>query len=591
MFSLFLYYKDMSLGQSTSLFGNPELPALKRGGGTADLAQQDPIKKMNPGGGLFGQNPANSTPSSLFGGSTAASTPQTGGGSLFGGGQPGSLFGGQTATGATNQTNTTQTGSLFGAGTTPGQTGSMFGGGTSLFGGANTTSQPQTASILGGTTTPTASTQGGGLFGGTQAQPQPGGLFGGTSPAQPQAGGIFGATQTSAQPQSGLFGASQTTAQPQAGGLFGGTTPAQPQAGLFGATQTSAQPQTGLFGATQTPAQPQAGSLFGGQAQTQAQPSLTSTLFGGSAPTGTTLFGALSSPNKPAPQQASPFAPLLSIGQSLVKTVIENQYGWRREYIEKLPDPFKNVCFQIQTQIDENEKYLSDISQILSLTTENRIISRAKAGLLVSSTKKVEAKLVRMRRTLDAISKYQKTVYDYTRDFVRICERISTADPFLSAQYPAPFLSEMLSSCEDKLSGLEMIINELEEILVSEKESSYGNFATLVSSLQMMHERFQLVCALTAQIHIRISRCQEHYIDKRRELGLLDETEIIESDARGERFEDLLSGRMRVNPDTNLIELFTGKLPESSSDKKPHLSALKNAISGRVGLMAQKLYK
>lgn len=514
----------MSLGQSTSLFGNPELPALKRGGGTADLAQEDPIKKMNPGGGLFPQSTANSTPSSLFGALTAASTPQTGGGSLFGGGQSASLFGGQTNTGATNQTNTPQTGSLFGAGGTAGQSGSLFGSGNP---------QPQTGSILGGTTTPTASTQGGGLFGGTTpGQSQGGGLFGGATPGQPQTGGIFGGT-TSGQPQTAsLFGgAGQTQTQPQAGGLFGGT--------------------------TQTP----------------------STLFGGSAPTGTTLFGALSSPNKPAPQPASPFAPLLSLGQGLVKTVIENQFGWRREYIEKLPDPFKNICFQIQTQIDENEKYLSDISQILSLTTENRLISRAKAGLLISSTQKVEAKLVRMRRTLDAISKYQKTVYDYTKDFVRICERIGTTDPFLSAQYPAPFLSEMLSSCEDKLSGLEMIINELEEILVSEKESSYGDFATLVSSLQMMHERFQLVCALTAQIHNRISRFQEHYIDKRRELGLLDEAEIIESDARGERF------------DTNLLELFTGKLPQSSADKKPYLSALKNAISGRVGVMAQKLYK
>jgi hypothetical protein len=547
------------------MFGNPELPALKRGGGAADLAQQDPIKKMNPGGGLFAQNTANSTPSSLFGASTAASTPQTGGGSLFGGAQPGSLFGGQTTTGATNQTNTPQTGSLFGAGATAGQPGSLFSGATQPFGGSNTTPQPQTGSILGGTATPTASTQGGGLFGVTPAQPQGGGLFGGNMPPQPQTGVLFGGN---------------TSAQPQAGSLFGGTAQAQ------------AQPQAGsLFvGAVQTQAQPQAGSLFGGQAQAPSQPSLTSTLFGGSAPTGTTLFGALSSPNRPAPQPASAFAPLLPIGQCLVKSVIENQYGWRREYIEKLPDPFKNACFQIQTQIDENEKYLSDISQILSLTTENRLISRAKAGLLVSSTKKVEAKLVRMRRTLDAISRYQKTVYDYTKDFVRICERISTSDPFLSANYPAPFLSEMLSSCEDKLSGLEMIINELEEILVSEKESSYGNFATLVSSLQMMHERFQLVCALTAQIHNRISRCQEHYIEKRRDLGLLDETEIIESD-RGKRFEDLLSGKIRVNPDTNLVELFNAKLPQSSQDKKPYLSALKNAISGRVGVMAQKLYK
>ncbi|ESZ92610.1 hypothetical protein SBOR_7027 [Sclerotinia borealis F-4128] len=206
--------------------------------------------------------------------------------------------------------NTNSANSLFGAGTTQGASGGMFGStqaakpSAGLFGAA----APQTGGLFGSTTPAVPATGGlfgstpavatatpatGGLFGSAPAQPATGGQFG-SAPAQPATGGLFGSAP--AQPAStggGLFGSTTAaTTAPATGGLFGGglggaqvnnqTAGASTGGGLFGSTATSqpAQNGGGLFG-NLSQANPTApGGLFASQqTQTQTQPPQTSSLF------------------------------------------------------------------------------------------------------------------------------------------------------------------------------------------------------------------------------------------------------------------------------------------------------------------------
>ncbi|KAE8391840.1 nucleoporin complex subunit 54-domain-containing protein [Aspergillus alliaceus] len=211
-----------------------------------------------------------------------------------------------------NQTQTQQSGGLFGSSTTANK--------PSPFGGAATG-----GSLFGSNTTGTGTQQsGGGLFGGAQNQPATGGTGGGlfgssTATSQPQQSGSLFGTATQNQPQTGgLFGNTATQQKAQVGGLFGGlgqtTQQQQPQqqqagGGLFGGALGQQKPQGSLFGGglgqttqqQQTPQQ--GGGLFG---QTQQQPQQQQSLFGG------TLLGGQQQQSQQQQQQQQP-----QLGQSV----------------------------------------------------------------------------------------------------------------------------------------------------------------------------------------------------------------------------------------------------------------------------------
>lgn len=202
------------------------------------------------GGGAFGVG-------SNFGGGGFGSTTQTSG------------FGSNTT-----NTNTANTGGLFGSNTNATNTNtSGFGSTNTGFGGSNT----NTGGLFGAANKPS-----GGLFGSTTTQQTPGGFgastsggFGNTS----NTGNAFGSSNTS----TGLFGANK----PQGGGgVFGGGAAntgntgtgfgsggafgsgnANTGGGLFGNNNAAnSQPSGGLFGSSNTQQQPQQnqGSVFGG---------------------------------------------------------------------------------------------------------------------------------------------------------------------------------------------------------------------------------------------------------------------------------------------------------------------------------------
>ncbi|KXN84423.1 Nucleoporin nup44 [Leucoagaricus sp. SymC.cos] len=315
------------------LFGNTQ-PA-----GQVTLFGNTNPQQSQPTTSIFGAANTNTgagTGGSLFGNTSNATQPATGGTSLFGNTNPTgtSLFGNMQTQQQQQQQGTTP--SLFG--NTTG--GSIFGNmqtqqqqqpatGTSLFGNtATTTTQPATGgSLFGNTATNTAQqpATGGSLFGSTTTnQPATGGsfLFGntgtttGTTQQQPSSlfgnkpGGLFGSTTTGTNTGGGLFGNTQTQQQGQQ---------QQQQPSLFGNTNT--QPATNPFGSTQQQQQPAAatGSLFGTKPQNGSY-------FGSTAGTGS-AFNASTLPSSsllgtrtaltPAQQQADAQTQALLLQQKI----------------------------------------------------------------------------------------------------------------------------------------------------------------------------------------------------------------------------------------------------------------------------------
>lgn len=307
--------QSSGFGASTGgsgLFGS-STPATSTGFG----AQSSTGTAFGSGGGMFGQSkPATGT--GMFGAAATSQPAQPSG--LFGSSTGGSGFGsGGAATGGFGSTNTGGGTGLFGganqaqskpSGFSFGNTGASTTGGFGSTGttggfGATNTNTTQSGGLFGGSTTQTAAPGGGGLFGsggaqqqssgfgsstgfGAQAQQKPGGLFGGggtTGGTAPGGGGLFGGGAA----QGSGFGASANTGSTGGGGLFGAAKPATGATGggLFGGGGTSTQQTggggTGMFGSlgsgTQNQPQQQAGGgLFSSLGQNQAKPSL----FGGS---------------------------------------------------------------------------------------------------------------------------------------------------------------------------------------------------------------------------------------------------------------------------------------------------------------------
>ncbi|KAF2003584.1 hypothetical protein P154DRAFT_519829 [Amniculicola lignicola CBS 123094] len=211
---------------------------------------------QSTGGGLFGQqNQASSTPG--FGSAQQTNT----GSGLFGGGGGGGAFG----QAQQNQTQAQPSGGLFGGGF-----------------GQNAQTQ-QKPGLFGASTTP--ANTGGGLFGNSAPAQQSGGLFGNTqNQNQNQGGGLFGAKP--ATTGGGLFGNTGGNAQNSTGGgMFGGlgtqNTQQNTGGGLFGAQQNQPKPTGGLFG-NSTANTNTGGSLFGGGlGQSSNTGNLGGSLFGG----------------------------------------------------------------------------------------------------------------------------------------------------------------------------------------------------------------------------------------------------------------------------------------------------------------------
>ena len=315
-----------SFGQSTG-FGGFGATANTAGAGNAFGANSATNAGSNAFGGGFGANPSNNN---------AASSP-------FGNNTGGGLFGSQNkpATGGLFGNNATSGATTGGFGGTAGSGGGLFGSnpgggfgstntaantGGGLFGSNSTQQQqPQQNNTFG------AATNAGGSLFGSQPKPAGGGLFG-SSNANPNPGGsVFGNanTQTNASPfdastsnTASVFGGNNNSNQQQqnkpafgsfgqsanTGGAFGTSTNAggglfanatnqgNTGSGVFGGQNQNKPAGTGLFGASTS--NTSGGGLFGGANNNSNNNQGGGSLFGGNQNSGGSLFG--NAQNKPA---------------------------------------------------------------------------------------------------------------------------------------------------------------------------------------------------------------------------------------------------------------------------------------------------
>lgn len=359
---------------ANGLFGNQPASTASPFGGTQTAASG--FGGANSGGGLFGST-APKPATSIFGGTNATSSQQTGG--IFGtAGQTG--FGtGQTAGtgfGGGNNNNTglfaagnqqqapktgfsfsgTNSGNAFGTGGTNANSGaSVFGPANtnSAFGGNQQQQQAPAANPFGGFGTNQTQAQAGntsafGGFGtGNQQAQKPGGLFGPTNDSNAAGGSIFGGNnQQNNQQQpaaSSLFG--NPPNNPSGASSLFNTKPASTGTSLFGATasNTANNSGAGLFGGNafnnnNQNQQALGGGLFGNnnqQQQQQQQQPKPGSLFGGTGattggslfnnnnqqPAGTSMFGNLGSNSQP--QSTSLFGTANNAGSSSIFNITQ----------------------------------------------------------------------------------------------------------------------------------------------------------------------------------------------------------------------------------------------------------------------------
>ncbi|RFU73603.1 hypothetical protein TARUN_8649 [Trichoderma arundinaceum] len=267
-------FGNTTQNQAGGMFGGGNTTAGTTGFGATNTASgglfsSGNTNTANAGGGLFANNTQNKPAGTGFSFGNNPNTASTG-------------FAGTNTNAFGSTTNTATGGGLFGNTNANAQpSGGLFG---------NTNQQQQNPS--GGLFGQTQTQQSGGLFGNTQQKPATGGLFGSTPAAINTGGGLFGANTNQQQGTTGLGGTATNT-----GGLFG----AKPATGggLFGSS-TATQGNTGgtgLFGGVGTNAQTQqaAGSGFFGSTANQQKPG-----FFGSTPaaTGGGLFGNSTAQNQ-----------------------------------------------------------------------------------------------------------------------------------------------------------------------------------------------------------------------------------------------------------------------------------------------------
>lgn len=296
-------------------------------------------------GGLFGASTSSTVPGGLFGSTTTTSSSGSGlfgsssstGSSLFGSTTTAttassSLFG---TTSTDQNTTSTSSGSIFGAGATTTTSSSTVGdsstaaklstaSGGSLFGATATTSA--TPGLFGATTTTTTatttsastgspfgsasvnSTQSSSLFGATTSTSSSGSVFGGTAT---NSSGVFGGSST---PSGSIFGSSSaaatsptastpTTTTTSSGSIFGSTSTSS---GVFGGASAAAPSSGSTFGSVQAST---GGSVFGGASAASGS------VFGSATPaSGGSVFGSASTPTSGASVFGNTAPPTSSTG-------------------------------------------------------------------------------------------------------------------------------------------------------------------------------------------------------------------------------------------------------------------------------------
>lgn len=256
-----------------------------------------------------------------------------------------------------------------------------------------------------------------------------------------------------------------------------------PTPGVF----TGAPTQTGMFAPT-----PQPGSMF---AAPPAQPG---------------FMGATPNPYGARPGVMSPQPQFAARPQMFTDTT-----QWRHRKAADLPQNIKDFLIKLDNGINDNDLKLHIAeSQLAHLSEEHSTLSQHSKKLF-GYCKKVMAQQQRLEKTLEVKLKFENDLARFVKDFLKLVEQANTQQMYQRISTPATFLVELLQHCDEKVKALDKYIDEVEDIVKIDIESSNEKFqtaATLANTLKLMQENFEIVTAMVAEVHRGVVEWENRYI-------------------------------------------------------------------------------
>jgi hypothetical protein len=199
-------------------------------------------------------------------------------------------------------------------------------------------------------------------------------------------------------------------------------------------------------------------------------------------------------PQPPAIQFYNPPQPVPFFTPAAPKLSFEDSAYWRHRKIETLNDIYKNYFYKLQMEYDNNE-------------TLN----------IFSYSKKVASKQRRFSKAVELRQRFENELAKFVNTFMKICEQTNNTDYFYKVPCPADFLSNLLEDLETRITHIEETLVELEEITQKENLTE-ASYLTLVDSIRLMQEKFEIVASMTHDIHKRVEEWQRKYVNLAKEL-------------------------------------------------------------------------
>jgi hypothetical protein len=170
---------------------------------------------------------------------------------------------------------------------------------------------------------------------------------------------------------------------------------------------------------------------------------------------------------------------------------------------------------KVDTHINDNEFKLHKAElQLTHLSEEHNSIAQH-SRKLIGYCKKVMSQQHRLEKTLEVKLKFESDLAMFVKDFLKLVEQANTQQMYQRISTPASFLVELLKHCDEKVKALDKYIDEVEEIVQIDIESSsdkYQSAATLANTLKLMQENFEIVTAMVAEVHKGVMEWENRYI-------------------------------------------------------------------------------
>lgn len=236
-----------------------------------------------------------------------------------------------------------------------------------------------------------------------------------------------------------------------------------------------------------------------------------------SIPTPNLMFNQFRTPQPPPVQFYTTESNMSFLTPAPPKLNFEDNAYWRHRKIETLNEIYRNYFYKLQLEFDSNETLLNQTSLSLKRIEDSQTNFSSRCKNIFSYSKKVASKQRRFFKAVELKQKFENELAKFIHSFMKICEQTNNTDYFYKVSCPAEFLSNLLEDIENRITHIEDTLLELEEITQKDNLSE-PNYLTLVDSIKLMQEKFEIVTSLTYEIHKRVEDWQRRYVNLAKEL-------------------------------------------------------------------------